>query len=572
MSIERAALPRSGVRPAATPLSHRVVLASGWTRRAVALLAGACGALAMAPLGIFPAMGVSLTVAVWLIDGAERSTVARSGARRHLGPTLRSAFGAGWWWGFGYFVAGLHWLGAAFLVDPDKTAWLMPLGVVALPAVLAIYAGLAFAGARAFWMAGAGRVLVLALALVSAEMLRGLLFTGFPWNDLGMTLGTNLVLAQAASTVGLHGLTALTVLIFAAPATLADRRDPLPDGTPGRPSVMPTVLAAAALAGLAVFGAVRLSGGHVTAVPGVKLRIMQPDVFGDGEFTYENKDALLKKYLTLSDRATSEDRGGLADVTHLIWPESPFPFILSRDPDALDAIGRALPKDGVLVTGAARVEGSPGSATNPPRYYNAIQVIGHDGAVLDSYDKVHLVPFGEYTPFLSVMERLGISQFVPIPGGFTPGSHHRLLHVPGLPPIVPAVCYEAIFPESLLPAGDDGLDRGAILNVSDDGWFGRTAGPYQHLAQARLRAIEQGLPLIRAANTGISAIIDPYGRILEELPLGEAGVLDGFLPNSVAPTRFAEIHQFIPPVLVGLLLTGIFIVRYGVGRRRTRSL
>lgn len=573
--MERAALPRSETRAAAAPLSHRIVLSSGWTRRAVALLSGACGSLAMAPVGFFPAMALSLTVAVWLIDGAERATLSRSGAPRHRGPTLRAAFGAGWWWGFGYFAAGLYWIGAAFLVDPDKTAWLMPLGVVALPAVVGIYTGLAFALARALWMPGAGRVVVLALALTATESLRGFLFTGFPWNDLGMALGTGLVLAQAAAVVGLHGLTALSVLIFAAPATLADRRSTADGGAPGRRSFAPSALAAAALAGLAIFGVVRLAAGHVGTVPGVKLRIMQPNVFGDGDFTYENRDALLKKYLALSDRATSSETEGLADVTHLIWPESPFPFILSRDPDALDAIARALPKDGVLVTGAARVEGTPGSSANPPRYFNAIQVIARDaaggGAVGDTYDKVHLVPFGEYTPFLATMERIGISQFVPIPGGFTPGPRHRLLAVPGLPPIVPAICYEAIFSGELMPR-DAGLGAGAILNVSDDGWFGRTAGPYQHLAQARLRAIEQGLPLIRAANTGISAIIDPYGRILEELPLGEAGVIDGFLPKRIAATPFSEINQFIPVIMIALLLTGIFIMRYRGRWRRTRGL
>ncbi|MGI3899484.1 MAG: apolipoprotein N-acyltransferase [Janthinobacterium lividum] len=574
--MDNAALTRLPARTSSPPLSHRIVLATGWSRRAIALLAGACGALAMAPVGFFPAMAVSLTVAVWMIDGAERTTLSRSGRRRHVWPTLRSAFGAGWWWGFGYFAAGLYWLGAAFLVDPDKTAWLMPFGVLGLPAVLGVYSGLAFALARAAWMAGAGRLLVLTLALTVMEVLRGILFTGFPWNDLGMTLGTNLVLAQVASVVGLHGLTALSVLLFAAPATLADRRAPPPDGAPGRRVLMPVVLAAAGLAGLAGFGALRLEGGHAGTVPGVRLRIMQPDVFGDGEFLYENKDALLKKYLALSDRATSEETGGLADITHLIWPESPFPFILSRDPDALDAIAHALPKDGVLVTGAARVDGTPGSATNRARYFNSIQVIGRStdggGAVGDTYDKVHLVPFGEYAPFQALMDRIGISQFVPIPGGFTPGARHKLLNVPGLPPIVPAICYEAIFSGDLRPDGDERPEAGAILNVSDDGWFGRTAGPYQHLVQARLRAIEQGLPLIRAANTGISAIIDPYGRVLEDLPLGEAGILDGFLPKNIPPTVFSEMNQVIPAGVVCLLLTGIFIMRYRNGRRRTRSL
>lgn len=570
MTIRDAELARPDGRTAAMPLSHRVVLATGWRRRTIAFVAGACGALAMAPVGFFPAMAVSLSVAVWLIDGAERSTTGRDGTRRHVWPSVRSAWGAGWWWGFGYFVAGLYWIGVAFLVEPDKFAWALPLGVLGLPALAAIYMGFAFAAARAAWMPGGGRLLVLALTLATTEWLRGILFTGFPWNDLGMALGTNLVLAQSASVVGLHGLTALAVLIFAAPATLADRRDAGVDERRGRSALLPVLLASLALVGMAGFGAARLASGHVGPVPGVKLRIMQPDVFGNGEFTYENRDALLKKYLALSDQATSPDRSGLADVTHLIWPESPFPFILSRDPDALAAIAAALPRDGVLITGAARVDGKPGSRADPPHYYNSIQVIGKDGAVGDTYDKVHLVPFGEYTPFASSMDRLGISQFVPIPGGFSFGTRHRLLHVPGLPPIVPVVCYEAIFSGDVVPQTSAPLQQGAILNVSDDGWFGRTAGPYQHLAQARLRAIEQGLPLIRAANTGVSAIIDPYGRILEQMPLGQAGVVDGLLPRNIAPTVFAKLDWIIPPSIACLLLTTVLLVRYGNHRRRKR--
>ena len=563
MAISRDEAMPAGIR-GSLPLSDRILLLDGWPRRLFAFVAGACGVLAMAPLGIFPAMALSLISAVWLIDGAARTSVGRDGRRRDLRPTLLSAFGTGWWWGFGYFTAGLYWLGSAFLVAPAEYAWALPLGVVGLPAVLGIYTGLAFAVARALWVPGAGRIVVLALALLGCEWLRGVLFTGFPWNDLGMTLGTDLVLAQVASVVGLHGLTALTVLIFAAPATLADRPD-------GRRSLAPTILACAAFLALAGFGALRLETGHVGTVPGVKLRIMQPDVFGDAAFSYDNRKTLLATYLALSDRATSQDTGGLADVTHLIWPESPFPFILARDPDALDAIAAALPKDGVLITGAARVEGSQGDPADPLRYFNSIQVVGKDGSVGATYDKVHLVPFGEYVPYESLLGRLGISQFVPLPGGFTPGGRPHLLHVPGLPPIVPVVCYEASFTGEILPPGDEDLGAGAILNVSDDGWFGQTAGPYQHLAQARLRAIEQGLPLLRAANTGISAIIDPYGRILQELPLGRAAVIDGFLPKSVAPTIFAEYNQTIQWVTLGLLLTVIFLMRYGVGRHRSGS-
>jgi apolipoprotein N-acyltransferase len=221
----------------------------------------------------------------------------------------------------------------------------------------------------------------------------------------------------------------------------------------------------------------------------------------------------------------------------LIWPESAFPFILSRDAGALAEIGAVLPQDTVLVTGAARAD-DEARPSGRARYFNAIQVIASGGHILDSYDKVHLVPFGEYLPFQTAFDRLGMRQFVHVPGGFEAGSKSRLLVVPGLPAVAPLICYEAIFPGEVVPA--EAPRPGLLLNVTNDGWFGATIGPYQHFAQARLRAIEEGLPLIRAANTGISAIVDPYGRVLAELPLGAEGVLDGGLPQPIAAPVFAR--------------------------------
>jgi apolipoprotein N-acyltransferase len=213
----------------------------------------------------------------------------------------------------------------------------------------------------------------------------------------------------------------------------------------------------------------------------------------------------------------------------------------------------------VLVTGAARME--EGSRTTSgssgrPHYFNAIQVVGPGGTVLDSYDKVHLVPFGEYLPFDAILRGLGLTNFVHIPGGFEPGLRRRLLDVPGLPPVSPIVCYEAIFSGAVLPDGPDASNAGVLLNVTNDGWFGLTSGPYQHLAEARLRAVEEGLPLIRAANTGVSAIIDPYGRVTASLPLGVASVLDGSLPRRLPPTILARHRQVIGPALYLVALAG----------------
>ena len=528
-------------------LVHRIILAWGWERRLIAMIAGAFGALAMPPVDFFPALAIPMTVAVWLIDGSQRAGEGTRSSKRAFLPTAREAAAAGWWLGFGYFVAGLWWLGAAFLVDADRFAWLLPLGVVGLPCLLAFFTAAGFALASFLWSSGAARILALAAGLGFAEWLRGNVLTGFPWNSFGMALGGNLVLGQFSSCVGLYGLSILAIAIFAAPATLIDK------GRAGRSWVAaPSFLAVAALAALAGFGTLRLAAGKVAFVPNVKLRIMQPDLTQDAKFRPENGEAILRHYLDLSDRATSPQTSGINDVTHLIWPESAFPFILSRAPDALAEIGQFLPSGTVLVTGAARI-GAPSADAAAGRtrvhYFNSVQVIGSRGAILDSYDKVHLVPFGEYLPMGALLQRLGLQSFVHIPGGFDAGLQRRLLTVPGLPPVAPLVCYEAIFPGEVLPTDGSRTRPGLLLNVTNDGWFGVTPGPYQHLAQARLRAIEEGLPLVRAANTGISAIIDPYGRILTQLQLGREGILDGKLPEAIGPTLFSR-----APILSGLAI------------------
>jgi apolipoprotein N-acyltransferase len=238
----------------------------------------------------------------------------------------------------------------------------------------------------------------------------------------------------------------------------------------------------------------------------------------------------LRRYLALSDQATAPDRAGITDVTHLIWPESAFPFVLSKEPQALASIARAL-QGRILITGAARSEqtGAPGRS----KLFNSIEVI-RDDKIVAFYDKTHLVPFGEYLPLSAVLSPIGVSHLVP--GVWDVGAGPRRLAAPGLPPIAPLICYEAIFPgESTAGSGEKPQ---MLLNLTNDGWFGKTSGPYQHFAQARLRAIEEGLPLIRVANTGVSAIVDPFGRVLNELPLGVEGIIDGRLPRPAITTLF----------------------------------
>jgi apolipoprotein N-acyltransferase len=536
---------RAGPRAA---LAQSVILAWGWRRRLIAFAAGASGVAALPPYSLFPLVAVALTVAVWLIDGSQD----RGDGARAWG-SLRAAFGAGWWWGFGYFVAGLWWVGSAFLVEADKFAWALPLGVLGLPLGLAFFPAFGFALARLLWSPGPMRIFALAFGLGLSEWLRGLLFTGFPWNDIGMSLGDNLVLAQIASIVGLHGLTFIAIAIFAAPATLWR-----PEG--GRLRLGPTAFAAFALALIAGLGFHRLDAPASPTVPQVKLRIMQPNVSQGRDFSSENKEALLERYFSLSDRATAPDRTGVADVTHLIWPESAFPFILSRDADALAEITEFLRGGAVLLTGAARMEDGP---DGHPRYFNSIEVLTRSGLSSERYDKRHLVPFGEYLPFASLFERAHITQFVHIPGGFEAGVGRAVLRVPGLPEALPLICYEAIFPNEIGAVFSSAARPDWMLNVTDDAWFGVTPGPYQHFAQARLRSIELGLPLVRAANSGVSAVIDGYGRILVSAPLGAEGVLDSALPKALAPT-----WQYRWGSLTALAIALAFLALSLAGRRR----
>jgi apolipoprotein N-acyltransferase len=526
-------------------LARRVILAEGWTRRAIAFGAGAIGALALPPFDFAPAMAVPLTTAVWLIDGA-----AAEGARR-FGPLL-SAAGAGWWLGFGYFVASLWWLGSAMLVEADEFAWAIPLAVLGLPALLAFFPALGFALSRLMWSPGPFRVFALAAGLGASEWLRGHMFTGFPWNDFGMALAQAGPLGQGAALVGLNGLDLAAIVIFAAPATLVDR-------PPGARSYANAAgrAAAALLVILLVYGVTRLATRPTEYVPGVKLRLMQPNLAQDAKFRPENGPDILRRYLALSDRATSPERTGVADITHLIWPESAFPYVVAHEPQALAAITHAL-QGKVLITGAARLEGD--GAGRRGRLYNAIQVF-ENGKVVDFYDKAHLVPFGEYLPLEDWLRPFGVTQLVP--GIWDRGEGARRLTAPGLPPMSPLVCYEAIFPGEVAPKNARGERAKLLLNLTNDGWFGRTPGPYQHFAQARLRAIEEGLPLIRVANTGVSAIVDPYGRLLESLPLGEEGVIDGRLPDAAPETLFARFGGLIFPSLL-ILLTGAALA----GRRR----
>ena len=519
-----------------TRLAYAVVLAHGWRRAIIALLAGAASALALAPFHAWPILFLTFPVLVWLVDG--------SAAGRWSGAWTAAI--AGWCFGFGYFVAGLYWIGYAFLVDAKTFGWLLPVAVSGLPAYLALYTALGFAAARLIWVRGPTRLLGLAAMVTGAEWLRGHLLSGFPWNTFGYVLTEPLALAQSVSLVGVWGLTFLTIAICASPAVLADDTADTPH--PARAPLFGLLV----LAALTSYGVVRLSQHPTAYVSGVKLRIMQPNLQQDDKFNYAAKTQVMERYLRLSNRATGPDSKGVHDATVLIWPESAFPFFLTREPDALTAISDLLKPSTELITGAVRP--APGANASNPRAYNSVYVIDPDGSIRGIYDKVHLVPFGEYLPFQRVLERLGLRQLTKQVGGFLSGDRRRAMDVPGAPKVLPLICYEAIFPGAAVPPGER---PGWLVNVTNDGWFGISTGPYQHFQQARVLAIAEGLPLVRAANTGISAVVDPVGRVVASLSLGAEGILDAALPSAIGPTTYV---RFGDDALILFMVVSLILV------------
>ena len=525
----------------------------GWRRALAAFLAGGLSVAALAPVQIFAVLFVSLPVLIWLLDGVDDPAVNPRG-------TIKQAALIGGLFGFGYFLAGLYWVGFAFFVDAATFGWLAPLAVIGLPAGLALFPAIAAAVARLYWPPGYRRIISFAIVWTIVEWLRGHILTGFPWNMLGDAFAASDAWLQAGALVGPYGLGFMAVLIFASPATL-DSRTAVPS-----PPWRAPLAALLALCLLWLGGALRLAQADPGTVEGVSLRLVQPNVAQKDKWRSENRTAVLGQYLRMSATGTPESRRGLDQTTHLIWPESALPFLLAREPLVLAAISRMLPRGVTLITGAQRGEPDPESASDRlERFYNSLYLIDEEGRILATYDKTHLTPFGEYLPMQGFLEWIGLKQLTRLKGGFQTGSGVRVLDVPRAPAAVPLICYEIIFPGTFtsLPGRP-----GWIVNVTNDAWFGASSGPYQHFLQARQRAIEQGLPVVRAAGTGISGVIDAYGGVRASIGLNQSGVLDAALPRAIGAPLYARLGDgIVALMLVIAALTGGLRDALGVGHR-----
>lgn len=429
----------------------------------------------------------------------------------------RRAFLVGWAFGVGQFGVGIAWIAESFFVDAERFGALAFPAVAGLSTALAVFPALATAVhsrlERLVRPSGVATCLLLATCWTATEWLRGHVLSGFPWNLMGYALVDHDALRQTAAWVGSYGLSFLVVFAAALPAAALSGA---PRSRVGALALSATIVVAGAGA-----GTLRLAGDAPPS-SGVGLRVVQGNVPQREKWAPGSRETALARYLDLSTRP------GSVDV--LLWPETAFPGYLDEDSEARARLAAALPDSSRLLTGApARAETGEGIG-----YFNAVQAYDGAGRILAEYVKHRLVPFGEYVPLPGWLpvERLteGLADFSPGPGP-------RTLTLPDIPPLAVAICYEIIFPGDVV---DKSSRPDWIFNATNDAWFGTSIGPEQHLAAARMRAVEEGLPVVRAANTGVSAIIDASGAIVERLDTGETGVIDAPLPGALPATLYAR--------------------------------
>lgn len=490
---------------------------TGWRRWLMAFLAGASAATALAPFYLLPMMAAGVTVLVVLIDGAEA----------HEKP-IRSAFAAGWFWGFGYFLAGVYWMALSFFVQADQFAWMAPFAMMGMPAFLALFTGAAAAISSAFWRTGWARIAFFTAVFALVEYARGHVLTGLPWNLTGQVFAGSAAGSQTAAWYGAYGLSLAAIFLAAAPAAGLKG-----DGAKPLSGLFVMIGGAALLYGV---GAIRLALPEPQSDAREIVRIVQPNIPQrekiDWSFWAKN-----------FERQMEHSRGAIPPDAKLfiIWPENGAP-LLQEARSALDVLSRDLPDNSVLIAGTVRREAGNGGEE---RWYNSVAVVEETPRgreVVSFYDKHHLVPVGEYLPLYGFFKSIGLAALTPYQDrGFYSGAAPQVLTAGGSA-FAPMICYEAIFPGASYPRAER---PDWLVVVTNDAWFGDSSGPRQHLDMARLRSVETGLPMARSANTGVSALIDAKGRILSRIPLYQAGKIEAPIPAKLPPTLYDRIGDVL---------------------------
>jgi apolipoprotein N-acyltransferase len=482
------------------------------------LALGAVSSLALPPASLMPVL--------WLVLPIFHAFLSKA---KHA----RQAFFYGWCFAFAQMVFGFYWIAAALFVEIERFFWMVPITVAGLPALLAIYYGLAAILWRRFLAGGPLILQLLGLAGLFglADFARGHVFTGFPWNLLGYGWIDWLPVAQFGSLVGIYALSLLTMIVALLPALWLARH---------RLAGPILALSFIGLGAIALWGQGRLNHAPTDTNEPHYVRLVQPNIAQNLKWDRAQREQNFMTLLELSTTPTA------LPIKHIIWPETALPFDLERDATRRSILAAALPTGTRLLTGMIRREFP--EAGGKLRYFNSLMVFASDGALLAHYDKFHLVPFGEYVPFQGFAPIAAVSSGL---GAFNAGTGPQTLTLEGFPSFSPLICYEVIFPAAVK---DPAAPPQMLVNITNDAWYGRTAGPYQHLAISQMRAVEEGVPLLRAGNTGISAVIDAQGRILQKLPLGAKGVLDMAIPSPLSDrTLYSRLGDLIFWLLLGVI-------------------
>lgn len=497
----------------------------------VAFALGIFSTLAMPPVFFWPILFLTFPALIWLMDSihANEESSLKGDQRNSLRIKSKKQFLVGWFFGFGYFLVSLYWLGSSFLVEPEKFAWALPLAVILLPAALGLFYAIPLLIGSLIWSKGPERLLTFSIVIFSSDWLRGHILTGFPWNLIGHSLTGQLAMMQNVAVFGIYGLSAIAALIFAAPATLACLSNNSEVNQRSQASFLPILFSIFVLSGMFIFGQNRVSmAGPTKFIEGIEFVLIQPNISQKDKVDISKRPKALLKTIELTETLPPLDKDKFQQRI-IIWPETAVPFALNKAPQILERLDKLLPKGSTLITGAFHVEQEAkiDNIKNSYKVYNSLFVINDQGQITSIYDKNHLVPFGEYLPFPQLLRSIGLQALADERGGFQTGPEPKPVHLPNGPSFLPSICYEAIF-----PLKDTISQEGAnwLLNISNDGWFGNTVGPHQHLHQVKIRSVETGLPMVRVVNGGISSVYDGIGRVIKKTSLSEARVLTSELP------------------------------------------
>ncbi|MBL4640086.1 MAG: apolipoprotein N-acyltransferase [Kordiimonadaceae bacterium] len=519
------------------------------SRFGLSVLAFVLGALlsqAFAPTNFFPAVFIALPVALLMLD------------RARIG---KQAFAHGWWFGFGFFAVGLSWIAYSFTQQQNVPAALAPFAVLALAAIMAVFPALAFWTTWRLKVGSVAKVCIFAAAWTLFEIARGFLFTGFPWHLLGAVWAEWLPVAQTAYWITVYGLSFLTIVSASAFVLFLQLR-------PSLPTAAFALTAFAVFPVLALLGNARLEENQTNFHLGISLRLVQANVQQDEKWRSHLIDDHFETHMRLS-RSGSNSKGGKAEgIKLLIWPETAVQKeTFDREGSLLRwRVSRLLEFGAYAITGAPRYN----SEDSELKYYNSLLAFNAKGKMYARYDKNHLVPFGEYLPLAPLLKSIGLSQLAELAGGsgWTRGNGLQTVTLPGIPKFSPLICYEAIFPgQVILPQERPEW----MLVLSNDAWFGMTDGPYQHLALSRMRAIEEGLPMVRSTSTGVCAVIDSYGRTQSALGLGRQGTVESPLPKSISAPAWPTGLRVFAVLMLSIGILSVALIAMVVRARRGNS-